>query len=360
MSFQHTYFCGVAAAIYITVCLMAALVRWFHMCRPHNSKPRYYYPARPYLTGAWLSAITLFPYVIHPDCPDAWYLARFYFLPVTIFHFPMILFSYFGTVMQWQKWRRPVILSGIPVVMVLLAALVLALVPGDQLAGTALSIGLLYALGLFITGLFVTCVVVVNGWANRFDPDEYSNPADFPVTQARRWSMIVLMNVTLCWAGAFWNNPSALAVIMLIIAASSVLSLITALGPSRHRPLEEPSPAAEDAATETSRRPIPKIKQKEMLAAIRTVVETRECFLDPHLSLQDVAEYCGYSRTYISSLVKSELGGFATYVNRLRLAYVDDYLKNNPEAPLGEAIEAAGFSSRPRYYDAKAKLQEGK
>ena len=360
MSFQHTYFCGVAAAIYITVCLMAALVRWFHMCRPYNNRPRYYYPARPFLTGAWLSALTLFPYVIHPGSPDAWYLARFYFLPVTLFHFPMILFSYFGTVMQWQKWRRPVILSGIPVALVLLTAMALALVPGEQLSGTALSLWLLYGLGAIVTVLFFTCIAVVNGWANRFDPDDYSNPADFPVTQARRWTMIVLLNLVLCWTGTLLNNPPALAVIMLVIAASSVLSLITALSSSRRRPLEEPSPAAEDASAETSRRSLPKIKQKEMLAAIRLVVETREGFLDPHLSLQDVAEHCGYSRTYISSLVKSELGGFATYVNRLRLAYVDDYLAKHPEVPLSEAIDAAGFSSRPRYYDAKAKLQEGK
>ena len=353
-----TYFCGVTAAIYITACLVSALVRWFHMCQPHNTNPQYYYPARPFLTGAWLSALTLIPYVLRPDSPDAWYLARFYFLPVTLFHFPMILFSYFGTVMQRKEWRRPLLLSGIPLALVLLIAMVLAVVPGEQWSGTPLAPYLLYFLGGLTTALFFICIVVINMWANRFDPDDYSNPADFPVTQARRWTMIVLLNLVLCWTGALLNNPSVLAVIMLLIAASSVLSLITALGPSRHRPLDEPSPATEEASAEPSHRPLPKIKQKEMLAAIRTVVEEREAFLDPHLTLQDVAEQCGYSRTYISSLVKSELGGFATYVNRLRLAYVDDYLKKNPEAPLGEAIEAAGFSSRPRYYDVKSKLQD--
>jgi AraC-like DNA-binding protein len=347
----------VAAAIYITVCVVSALVRWFHMCRPQNIRPQYYYPARPYLTGAWVSSLALIPFVLHPDSPDAWFLARFYFLPVTLFHFPMILFSYFGSVMQWRKWRRPVLFSGIPVAIVLVVAIVLAFVPGDQLGGTRLATFLLYVMGLFITALFFTCIVVINGWANRFDPEDYSNPADFPVVQARRWTMIVLLNLVLCWTGAFLNSPSALSVIMLIIAASSVLSLITALGPSRHRPLEEePSPAAGEASADNNHRPLPKIKQQEMLAAIRTVVEEREGFLDPHLTLQDVAEHCGYSRTYISGLVKSELGGFATYVNRLRLAYVDDYLQKHPEAPLSEAIEAAGFSSRPRYYDAKSKL----
>ena len=77
--------------------------------------------------------------------------------------------------------------------------------------------------------------------------------------------------------------------------------------------------------------------------------------LDSHLTLQDVAARCGYNRTYISSLVKTELGGFASYVNRLRLSYVDDYQRLNPNASLSEAILAAGFGSRQTYYAVKGK-----
>ena len=41
----------------------------------------------------------------------------------------------------------------------------------------------------------------------RFDPDEYSNPSDFPVTQARRWLVIILTNLVLCWTGTLLGNP---------------------------------------------------------------------------------------------------------------------------------------------------------
>ena len=82
-----------------------------------------------------------------------------------------------------------------------------------------------------------------------------------------------------------------------------------------------------------------------------------EAFLDPHLTLQDVADRCGYNRTYISGMVKTQFGGFSDYINRLRLNYVDNYLKQHPDATLSEAIDAAGFGSRSRYYDFKAKLQ---
>ena len=87
------------------------------------------------------------------------------------------------------------------------------------------------------------------------------------------------------------------------------------------------------------------------------MVEDQQAFLDPHLTLQDVASRCGYSRTYISALVKEQLGGFVNYVNRFRLNYVDNYLKSNPDATLGEAIDAAGFGSRPTYYHMKERLQ---
>lgn len=84
-----------------------------------------------------------------------------------------------------------------------------------------------------------------------------------------------------------------------------------------------------------------------MLAAIREVVERQQAFLEPHLTLQDVADRCGYGRTYISALIKEEMGGFSAYVNRLRLAYVEEYQREHPDATLGEAIDMAGFGSRP-------------
>ena len=46
-----TYLYGLAAAVYVTTCLVVAAVRWFHMCRPlseaidaagFGSRPTYY------------------------------------------------------------------------------------------------------------------------------------------------------------------------------------------------------------------------------------------------------------------------------------------------------------------------------
>lgn len=346
-------FCSMVAAIYINTCLVMAAVRWFHMCRPYDRKPQYYYPGRPYVAGAWLSTLALLPYVLDPTSADAWFLARLFFLPVTLYHFALLLASYFGTVMGWKKWRLAMRLAGLPVLLALLAAVVLAIVPGDQ-TGTPLSIAVLYALGGLVTALCLVSMYMVYGWARRFDLEDFSNPNDFPVTQARRWLVMVTLNLALCWTGVVLDNPVVLAAVQLALAVICVLFLISVLHPNRIHPFEDPAEQKE-ASAQVYHRTISKKKQAEMLAAIRTVVEEREGFLDSHLTLQDVADNCGYGRTYISGLVKSELGGFATYINRLRLAYVENYLKQHPESTLGEAIEAAGFGSRSRYYDAKSK-----
>ena len=349
-----TYLCGLAAAVYITTCVVCAAVRWFHMCPPYNRNPRYYYPGRPYVSAAWLSSLCLLPYVFHPDSADAWYLVRIYFLPVTLYHFTLILFSYFGSVMQWKKWQGPMLVAGIPVGLALLFFLVLAILPGDHVVSAKVGVFVLHLLGLLITGICFASVAVVRVWASRFDADDYSNPADFPVTQARVWLVLIVINVVLCWAGALLNNPAVMAVIMLLIASSAVLLVITALNPHRNRPVEEDSHAP---SSHVYKRALPQKKKDEILNAIRTVVEEKKAFQDPHLTLHEVAERCGYNRTYVSGLVKSELGGFFEYVNRLRLSYVEKYREENPDATLGEAIEAAGFGSRPTYYAVKAKLK---
>ncbi|MBQ9477400.1 MAG: hypothetical protein IJU63_06420 [Bacteroidales bacterium] len=357
MTPESSYLIGLAAAVYVTTCLVGAAVRWFHMCSPYDRKPRYYYPGRPFVTGVWLSSLALLPYVLDTSSADAWFLARLYFLPVTLFHFVLILSSYFGAVMDWKKWRWPVTLTGIPVVLVLLAAVALAVWPGDQIAALPFWETLMYILGGVMTALCIAAMSLVVGWARRVDPDDYSNPSDFPVVQARKWLAMVVLNLVLCWFGALMNDPGVLACVQMLISGLCVVFLISALHPNRNRPMDDTVAKEGKKETQVYLRSIPKRKQAEILSAIRTVVETQQAFLDPHLTLQDVANRCGYNRTYIAGLVKSELGGFVSYVNGLRMEFVGDYLQKNPDATLGEAVDAAGFGSRSRYYDTKSKMQ---
>ena len=347
-----SYWCGISAAVFVAIGLAMAAVRWFHMCRPYDGNPRYYYPGRPFVAGVLLSSLALLPYVAAPELPDAWFLARLYFFPVTLYHFTILLYAYFGSIMNWKLWRVPMTIIGLPVVVSLAATVVLALVPGDQI--TVISVWVMYVLGTMITGVCIGAMVLVLQWAKRFDEDDFSNPADFPVVFARKWMLLIMVNTALCWAGVLANSPAFLAVLMLLFAISLVLFIITALHPHRNGPVEEELEEAPSPAHETVRKP----STAKVLSAIETVVVKQEAFLDPHLTIQDVADRSGYSRSYIASLFKSEFGGFFTYVNRLRLAHVEEYQRTHPASQLQEALEASGFNSRQTYYTVKSRLEE--
>ena len=344
-----SYFCGVSAAVFVAIGLAIAAVRWFHMCRPYDSNPNYYYPGRPFVVGVYLLSLSLLPYIVSPESADAWFLARLYFFPVSLYNFAVLLYAYFGGVMKWRKWRIPSVVVGFPVLASLLTVVVVALIPGDQI--TIVSVWIMYIIGSIITGICVAAMWLVLRWARQFDEDEFSNPADYPVFFARRWSVMIFVNTAACWIGAIMDNPVILAVIMLFFAVASVTFIITALHPHRSGPEDEEE---EVPASARARKP----SSAKILSVINTVVVKQEAFLDPHLTIQDVADRSGYSRSHIAGLFKQEFGGFFPYVNRLRLQHVEAYMQQHPAAPLQEALEASGFNSRQTYYAVKARLEE--
>ena len=356
MGSSLTYFCGIAATVFIAVSLVIAAVRWFHMCRPFDRKPDYYYPGRPFVVGIYLNALLLIPYVVHPDSPDAWYLVRIYFLPVTLYHFTVMLFAYFGSVMQWRRWRLPMFLVSLPLLLIQLAAFVMAVMPGNQVGSVApnLSWAALYVAGALVSGVCLVAMTMVMVWAGQSDADDFSNRNDFPVVSARRWVGMVVVNGTLCWVATLSASQTIMAVVMLMFASSSVLFIITALHPHRGRPVEEEPAERESASKEPEN--VPSRKQQSALDAIHIVMEEQKAYLDAHLTIQDVANRCGYSRSALSGLFRAQLGGFFNYVNSLRLQHVEAYLQAHPGAPLQEAILESGFNSRQAYYSVKARL----
>ena len=359
MAYDEYYYYGLAAAAFIATSLVIAAVRWFHMCRPYDSNARYYYPGRPFVVAAYLNSLVLLPYALRPDSGDAWYLARMYFLPVTLFHFTVLLFSYFGNVMQWKKWRTPMLTISIPVALTMAAALVLAIWPGEQLENRVhpvLAGCMLYFPGGISSIVCIASVAVVRVWARRFNEDDYSNQNDFPVVQAKRWTLLIFISLLFCWIAVLTNNRTIMAIVMLIFAIASVVFIISALHPHRTRPMENEEEEA--PAEATPKRTISKKKRQEILSSIHIVVVEQQAYLESHLTIQDVSDRSGYSRSYIASIIKSEYGGFFDYINKLRLQSVAMYLEQHPDATIQEAAEASGFNSRQAYYTVKARLEK--
>ena len=354
-----SYFYGICAAMFLATFLVNAAVRWFHMCKPFNSAPRYYYPGRPYVTGVFLSSILIIPYIINPESADAWYLARIFILPTTIFHYIILQFSYFGSVMQWRRWKAPVLLTALPVFLGVVPAEILTFVPGDQIGtiiNPALASWTLYSIGAIETLVCIASMVVVLLWAERYDADEFSNRADFPVVFARRWMFLVFFNQLFVWTAALTNSQLMVAITMLLLALSSIIFIISALHPNRNRPVgdkevPEDAPKIERAYQRT----LSNKTHQEILAAILTVVVEQRAYLEPHLTIQDVADRCGYNRSYVAGIFKGEFNGFFNYINTLRLEHAENYLKAHPDATIQEAVYESGFASRQAYYAFKGK-----
>ena len=364
------HICSLAAMTYVVTGVVVACIRWFHVCHPYDRDPDYYFPGRKDISLFFISSVLLLPYVFCPGNPWTWVLVKVFFLPYNIYYLTLLLFSYFGSVMQWRKWRRPAIYMGVPTFLMLGLALVLSLLPQDLLTGTghALMVAqwIIIGLGLLMTVMFIISVRIVFSWVKTFDENEFSNPEDFPVNFAKRMISLLIASIALLWIAAIVDRQWLMAAIQLILSIMAVAFLIRALHPQRQRPLEEEEEretvgkavtAAAAGEKHTYSYNLTEAKTKSIISAIRRTVVRDKAFLNPHLSLQDVAEQCGFNRSYVSRVFKTELGGFFSYVNNLRLDYAEAYQKEHPDAPVHEVAAESGFGSRQTYYSVKSRLR---
>lgn len=368
MTVHVPYLSGLATAFYIATSIAFAAVRWFHMCRPYDKDPDYYYPGRRVVTFTSLSALLLLPYALNPYNPANWLIVKAYYLPVELYFLTIMLFSYFGNVMEWQNWKRPALWAGIPgMAGLVLAPLLAGLFQRWEIGSIPLANAVILALGAVMTVICLWSIWKVWRWAKGVNDEEYSNPHDFPVVFARRNVYRMLLTILFLWVAVLSDSRAVMAVLQLFLSAFSLILLIGVLHPHRHPPVEEPSPAepapeetltTEDTATSFYNRTLSESKALTILSAISEVVVEQQAYLDPHLTIQDVADRAGYSRTYIAGLFKTELGGFFHFINTLRLEYADKYQQEHPDAPLTEVISEAGFASRTTYYSVKARLQK--
>ena len=355
---QHLF--SLAAAAYLVASLVAAAVRWFHMCAPYDKDPDYYYPGRPYVLVALLASLVLVPYILNPFSRDAWELTRIFCLPVLLYFFGVLMFGYFGHMMNLERWKWSAAIAGLPAHLSLLAGIVFIFIPGDQAADPAfarIATLVIYACGGLMTLFCLFSIRIVYKWIKEYDSDEYSNAEDLPLTFAKKMILLLSLAVVLLWTASAFNSQLFMAILHLVLVVLVVMLTILTLPPQRKGAVN-PAPKEEvEVSKQVYVRQIPESRVLEILSAIAEVVLEREAFLNPHLTIQDVADRCGYNRTYVAGVFKSELGGFFNYINNQRLDYAEKYIKEHPKASIQEVAIESGFSSRQTYYSVKAKLR---
>ena len=86
--------------------------------------------------------------------------------------------------------------------------------------------------------------------------------------------------------------------------------------------------------------------EESLLARFQNLVVRDKLFLQPGLSIIEVADKLHSNKTYVSKLVNNTYNmGFPELLNTLRIDYAEQYILNHKEAKQDEIAEACGFLS---------------
>lgn len=91
--------------------------------------------------------------------------------------------------------------------------------------------------------------------------------------------------------------------------------------------------------------------QKEGASHLLHKIDNEQLFLQPGLTLSELAKQLGTNRTMLSKLVNEQMGmPFAEFINRKRIAYFKKLEKEFPNALKQELAEKAGYTSMRSFY----------
>lgn len=346
--------------VYLTTCVIVAVVRWEHKCAPYADHVDYYFPGWRALVFGALSNLVLIPVVFLPGDRDALLQLRLILLLASPVFCSVLIFSYFGRVLKLTWWKKPTVAMSVSYLAMSLFALVVTLVPGTQMQGMFRSIYFIIA-GVLATSYLVALVcaiIMIVRPLRRFSEESFSNRDDFPEQYAKSLIYIPLLHLAMSWSATFNGHLPVLAFSLLMLSVLLVIILLGALSP--HRTLEVEQLEAELDAEKTESLPEPEQlsqeRRDEILRAIRLQVEEEQAFLDSHLTLSKLSQLCGFNRTYVSGVLNEVVGGFFAYINRCRLEFSETYKTEHPEADVDEVALLSGFNSRQSYYNARKKL----
>lgn len=355
----------------ISVCMLLAAVRWFHMCKPFDEYGDYYYPARRMATFFMLSTIVLMPYVWNPMDLEAWLLMKCYLISITPMCSYMLFYRYFAF-REYVHHRKFVWCMTIPVFGFVAFLWVASLLPDFTFSESMCS--LLLAISSVISFVFVivNSVFIFKLYVivHRNNFRDYSNVEDFPKeVAANTWFLPILYMIPI-WAMVYFDSRIIAIFVMLWVSLLDSTFVIAMLHP-RRKFLNHEVPDAEETIESPAEYPIENVDTSSDISSVLVIpndtvemikhqicmiVVDKKGFLDPHLTLTSVVEQCSFGRTYVSTVFNREYGGFFEYVNTYRLRYADEYRQNHPYATKKEVLEASGFSSRSGYLKARNRL----
>lgn len=343
-----------ACLVSIVTGIVCAAVRWFHMCRPYDSEEHYFYPARRFVTLAYLSmALLEIPYFLNPsDTATVEYIGI-----VGILFYPMCAAALFRIYFRSSRVDR--VLDNICIIgtFVIIATLLMILATGRGWWIVAGWRWIRYVAGAFSLALSVVLVGIMS-WVyariGEYHRQNYSDEDDFPYRFAEKVLWLPVLWIALMWVVFITGDGAVKAVVDLFSSALMVIFLVMILHPQRLLQPEAAREKAEHLDAENDKA-AEQAYDEEAKRLVLEIIQRR--FKEKHLQKKDVLAEVDKGKIASASRFITSIG-YYNLVNMFRLEYARQYGAANPMAKQSVVAEASGFASGSSFSKAKRSVPE--
>jgi AraC-like DNA-binding protein len=103
--------------------------------------------------------------------------------------------------------------------------------------------------------------------------------------------------------------------------------------------------------TDAEEESIQQDKMADLQLKLTDTVGRNKLYLQPDLKITDVANLLHTNRTYVSRVLKEQIGTtFADFINHQRIDYACLLMEQQPQLPAAEVASQSGFSSQSSFY----------
>ena len=327
-------FCYTATLLLIFSGLTGAAIRWFHICSPFVERTDFYYPARKRVTAFYAGFILLIPYMLDVSSSDTWFLYKAF----TIIYYPtgysLILFRYFHD--YSPKSNRWFEISTIAAIIFLLSSASISL-SGDHISRHLPIFGsIAIVIGINSMAIFFYSVLWLRKLIKQYNEENFSNHQDFPLKFANKLIVPPIICEIIIWSVAIIDSPLIGAINSLLFTVLLWISLLIILHTQRKEE-EIPTLLITENLKENS--------DNDLLARIDKALNSDCLYLNPNLTLQQLAQAIGSNRSYVSQTIVENYGSFIRHINSLRIHHALNLRESNPELTQIEIMELSGFNS---------------
>ena len=357
--------CADACLVLMVTCMVCAIVRWFHVCRPYRDNADFHFPARKQTTFFYAGILMYLPYYLNPADPGAWHYAGIFgimFYPAIV---SLLIMRYFSLQKLEERINQMLFIAP----MAMLAAMFVAVLVDSQWFEQQLS-WLWWVVGAFSLMLTARLVFVTKKLQNKireFHTQNYATEDDFPYVFANRVVWMPLAYIALMWCIVIADSRLLKFALDLLASAWALMFLCMILNPQRissNDKTTEASAATEPEAADAAAAEIAGGSSAETQQATpysddvkRAVIEVILAkYKEKHLKKSDVIAEINQGMIAPASRFIAAIG-YYRLINMFRLEYARQYIDAHPEAKQAEIADAAGFVSNTAYCKAKKNVQ---